>query len=689
MKEYNSSDLRNVAIVGQGKTGKTSLVEACLFSAGAVNRLGRVDEKTSVMDFDAEEMKRKLSISSSLAACEWKGYKLNFIDTPGYPDFVGEVKGAMQAADFSLLVLSAPAGIAAETEKLWNYAQQLALPRAIFINKMDREHADFAGILEELRVKFGRGVVPIQLPIGKEAAFQGVADLLKLHTKIQLNSEEVIEGAIPEYMEAEVEAARQQLIETIAEYNNELLEKYIEGQEITELEIAAALIEGIQAGKVFPVLCGAAYQNIGVKKLMNAIVEYMPTPYFKVSLGVDPESGDYIERKTEDAFSAQIFKTTVDPLVGRFSFIRILSGKMKGDSSYYNSTKASNERVGNLFTLQGKRQLGLSSACAGDIVVAAKLSSNTGDTLCDKAAAIRYEAIEYPKAMLSMAIRPKHKDDEDKIGIALNKQQEEDPSIHINKAKETKELLISGIGEVHLDIILEKLQRKFGVEASLAEPRIAYRETIRQKVKVEGKHKKQSGGHGQYGHVWLDIEPLAPGSGNQFTESIFGGSVPRQYIPAVEKGMQETLQNGILAGYPMVDVKVNLSDGSYHTVDSSEVAFKTAAAAAIRKGVLEANPVLLEPIYTMHVRVPEYYMGEVIGDLNAKRGRIMGMESNERGDGEIKAQIPLAEISRYATDLRSLTQGRGEFSLEFFQYEEVPAKKAESIISLYKEKLNE
>lgn len=689
MKEYNSSDLRNVAIVGQGKAGKTSLAEACLFSAGAVNRLGRVDEKTSVMDFDAEEMKRKLTISNSLAACEWKGYKLNFIDTPGYPDFVGEVKAALQAVDFSLFVLSAPSGIAAETEKIWHYAQQMALPRALFINKMDREHADFAGLLEELRVKFGRGVVPIQLPIGKEAAFQGVADLLKLHTKIQLNSEEVIEGTIPEYMEGEVEAARQQLIETIAEYNNELLEKYIEGQEITELEIEAALIEGIQAGKVFPVLCGSAYQNIGTKKLMNAMIEYMPTPYFKISLGVEPESGEYIERKTEDAFSAQIFKTTIDPLVGRFSFIRILSGKMKGDSTYYNSTKAINERVGNLFTLQGKRQLGISSVCAGDIVVAAKLASSTGDTLCEKMAAIRYEGIEYPTAMLTMAIRPKHKDDEDKIGVALNKQQEEDPSLRINKAKDTKELLISGLGELHLDIVLEKLQRKFGVEASLALPQIAYRETIRQKVRAEGKHKKQSGGHGQYGHVWLDIEPLVPGSGNQFTESIFGGSVPRQYIPAVEKGMQETLQNGVLAGYPMVDVKVNLTDGSYHTVDSSEVAFKTATALAIRKGVAEAKPVLLEPIYTIQVHVPAYYMGEVVGDLNAKRGRIMGMESNEKGEGEIKAQIPLAEISKYATDLRSLTQGRGEFSLAFLQYEEVPIKKAEAIIESNKGKVNE
>lgn len=690
MKEYGSANLRNIAVVGQGKSGKTTLLEACLFSAGALSRLGKVDDGTAALDFEAEEIKRKLSISSSLAACEWQGYKLNFIDTPGYPDFVGEVKGALQAADMALVVISAPAGIEVETEKVWQYAAAMNLPRAVYINKMDREHADFMGTVEELRVKFGSGVVPIQLPIGKEAAFQGVADLLKLHVKIVTVKDDVVEGGIPEYMEKEVAQARQQLIETVAEYNNELLEKYIEGQEISEVEVAAALIEGIQAGKIFPVLCGAGYQNIGVKKMMNAIVEYMPTPYFKVSLGVDPLTGDYVERKTEDAFSAQVFKTVVDPLLGRLSFLRIFSGGMKGDSSYYNAAKDSNERIGNIFTLQGKRQAGISRANAGDIVVAAKLAAtHTGDTLCDKTAPIRYEGIEYPPSMMTLAIEPKHKDDEDKIGVALAKQQEEDPTVHVVKDKETKDLLLSGIGELHLDIVLEKLQRKFGVEAVLHAPKIAFRETIRQKVRVEGRHKKQSGGHGQYGHVWLELEPLPAGTGNQFAESIFGGSVPRQYIPAVEKGTQETLQAGVLAGYPVVDVRVNLCDGSYHTVDSSEMAFKMATAMAIRKGVLEASPVLLEPIYDIHVCVPEYYMGDVVGDLNAKRGRIMGLESGEKQQGEIKARIPQAELYKYATDLRSLTQGRGSFTLTFARYEEVPLKKAEAIIEKAKNKKTE
>lgn len=687
MKEYSSANLRNIAVLGQGKAGKTTLLEACLFVSGAVNRMGRVDEGNSALDFKPEEVRRKMSISSSLAVCEWQGYKLNFIDTPGYPDFAGEVKGALSAADSALLVLSAPSGIEVETEKLWKYAQSVQLPRAIFINKMDREHADFYGIVEELRVKFGAGVVPIQLPVGKEAAFQGVVDLLKLHTKIVTSQEDIVEAEIPEYMEGEVEEARQRLIETVAEYNTELLEKYIEGQEITELEIAAALIEGIQAGKIFPVLCGSGYQNIGVRKLLHAVVEYMPTPYFKVSVGTDPATGDCLERKTEDPFSAQVFKTIVDPFSGRWSFIRILSGIMKADHSYYNAGKDSMERVGSFFTLQGKKQSALAVAQAGDIVVAAKLSSlATGDTLCDKNAPIVYEKIEYPVPMLAMAIRPKNKNDEDKIGVALGKQQEEDPTLRLVKEKETKELLIYGIGEVHLENIIEEMQRKFNVEAELSLPQIPYRETIRKKVKAEGKHKKQSGGHGQYGHVWLELEPTAPGSGNAFVETIFGGSVPKQYIPAVEKGVAETLQGGILAGYPVVDVKVNLTDGSYHTVDSSEMAFKTAAALAVRKAVMEAAPVLLEPVYTIFVYVPEYYMGDIIGDLNSRRARIIGMESGEDGKGEVKAQVPLGEIGKYATELRSLTQGRGTYSLAFAQYEEVPAKKADAIIELAKAK---
>ena len=681
MQEYKSTNLRNIAVVGHGKAGKTSLLEACLFNAGAAKRLGKVDDGTALPDYEPEEIKRKLSISSALAVCEWKDYKLNFIDTPGYPDFVGEVKGAMRAADSALIVLSAPSGIEVETEKVWHFAEESELPRAFFINKMDREHADFYSVMEELRVKFSKGVVPVQLPVGKEAAFQGVVDLLSLHVKIMTHDDETMVGDIPEYMNKEVEDARQKLIEAVAEFNNELLEKYLDGAEITETEVTAALIEGIQARRIFPVFCGSALQNIGIRKLMNDIVEYMPTPYFNVALGVNPANGDLIERKTEDAFSAQVFKTIVDPFVGRLSFMRIFSGDMKGDSSYYNVDKDIMERIGTLFTLQGKHQVNLHIAHAGDIVVAAKLTkTKTSDTLCDKNNPIRYEAIDYPASMLEMTIDARKKGDEDKVFAALSKQTEEDPTICIVKNKSTNETLVRGIGEVHLEVLIEKIQRKFGVEAVLREPMIAYRETIRKSIKVEGKHKKQSGGHGQYGHVMLEISPQPAGEGNAFTETVFGGSVPRQYIPAVEKGTVETLAGGIIAGYPVVDVKVNLYDGSYHSVDSSEMAFKTATAIALKKGVMEASPVLLEPICSITVLAPEYYMGDVMGKLNSKRARIMGMDTVGKDMSQVKAQIPTAELYRYATELRSLTQGRGSYSLVFSHYEQVPDKTAENII---------
>ncbi len=684
MKMYKSTNIRNVAVVGHGKTGKTSLLDACLFDTGAVKRLGSVEEGTSILDYEPEESKRGMTISAKLVACEWGEFKLNFLETPGYPDFVGDVKGALAAADSALILISATSGIEVETEKLWQYAEEAELPRAFFVNKMDREHANFKRVVDELRVRFGDGVVPVQVPIGKEAAFQGVADLLTLHMKIvpNRNEHEYIVAELPEYIRGEVEEARQQLIEAVAEFNNELMEKYIEGTEITEVEVAAALIEGIQAGKIFPVFCGSAKQNVGVKNLMNGIVEYLPTPYFKVSIGTSPADGEIKERKTEDPFSAQVFKTIVDPFVGRQSFIRILSGDMKGDATYYHVNKDEPERIGTLFTMQGKQQFNLAQAAAGDIVVTSKLQDvKTGDTLCDKADLIQYEAISYPEAMLEMAASASKKGEEDKVFSALAKQQEEDATLIICKNKETRETLLRGIGEVHLEILAEKLERKFGVQLKLTQPKVAYRETIRKSVKVQGKHKKQSGGHGQYGDVWLEISPQAAGEGNAFTESIFGGSVPRQYIPAVEKGTEETLADGVLAGYPVVDVKVNLYDGSYHAVDSSEAAFKTAAALAIKKGIMEARPILLEPIDKITVTAPEYYMGDVMGKLNSKRAQIMGVDSKGKDMSEIQARIPVAELFKFATDLRSLTQGRGSYSLEFSHYEPMPEKAAEKVIA--------
>ncbi|MCR5757511.1 MAG: elongation factor G [Selenomonas sp.] len=681
MKNYKSTNIRNIAVIGHGKTGKTSLLDACLFNTGVVKRLGSVEDGTSALDYDPEESKRKMTIGAKLVACEWRDFKLNFIDTPGYPDFVGDVKGAMVAADSALIVISASAGIKSGTENAFIYAEENELPRAFLINKMDREHADFDGVVEELRVRFGDGVVPVQIPIGKEAAFQGVVDLLSLHMKIVTHDNEVVKDEVPEYIQGDVEAARQKLIEAVAEFNNELLEKYIEGEEITEVEVAAAMIEGIQAGKIYPVFCTSAKQNIGIRQLMNDMVEYMPTPYFKVSIGMDPASGEIKERRTEDAFSAQVFKTTVDPFVGRQSFIRVLSGEMKGDANYFHVNKNDEERIGTLFTMQGKQQANLSQVAAGDIVVTTKLQQvRTGDTLCDKSDPIQYEGVEYPEPMLEMAVTAKKKGEEDKVFGALAKQQDEDPTLVVEKRQETRETLVRGIGEVHLEILAEQLQRKFGAEMVLSQPKVAYRETIRKSVQVQGRHKKQSGGHGQFGDVWLEISPQPAGEGNVFTETIFGGSVPRQYIPAVEKGTEETLAAGVMAGFPVVDVKVNLYDGSYHSVDSSEAAFKTAAAIAIRKGVMDASPILLEPLDTIRVITPEYYMGDVMGKLNSKRAHILGVDSKGKDMSEISALIPEAELYRFATDLRSLTQGRGSYTLEFARYEPVPEREAVKII---------
>lgn len=686
MKNYQSANIRNIVVAGHGKTGKTSLLEACLFNSGASKRLGTVEEHNGLLDFEEEELARGMTIGAKLAASEWRDYKLNFIDTPGFPDFVGEVKSAMTAADSALIVISASSGIKSGTESVWKYAEENELPRAFFINKMDKQHADFDSVVEELRVRFGTGVVPVQIPIGKEAAFQGVVDLLSLHMKIVTHDNEVVKDDVPEYLELEVEEARQQLIEAVAEFNNELLEKYIEGADITELEVAAALIEGIQAGKIFPVFCGSAKQNIGIKKLMNGIVEYMPTPYFKVSVGMN-DKDELVERRTEDPFAAQVFKTVVDPFIGRQSFIRVLAGELKCDKNYYHPNASDDTRIGTLFTMQGKQQEKLAKVEAGDIVVTTKLADvKTGDTLCAREAPITFDFTTMPEPMLVMAATAAKKGDEDKVFGALAKEQEAELTIKVEKNAETRETLVRGIGEVHLDILKEKLKRKFGVDLVLAKPRVAYRETIRKSVQVQGRYKKQSGGHGQYGDVWLEISPREAGSGNEFTETIFGGSVPRQYIPAVEKGTEETLAAGVLAGYPVVDVKVNLYDGSYHAVDSSEASFKSATAIAIKKGVMDAEPLLLEPIDTIRVLTPEYYMGDVMGRLNSKRAHILGVDSKGKDMSEIAAIIPEAELYQFATELRSLTQGRGEFSLEFNRYEPVPERNAEAIIEAAKSK---
>lgn len=692
MKEYKSDQLRNVGIVAHGGAGKTSLTEAMLFNSGAVSRLGRVDDGSATTDFEAEEIKRKVTISTALAPCEWHNHKINFVDTPGYADFVAEVKGALRAVDSALIVLCAAAGVEVETEKVWNYAAELGLPRISFVNKMDRENADFYSVIEQMKEKFGSGVVPVQLPIGVEDSFTGIVDVLKMKAYVSpKNIKEFTETDIPADMLEKCEDARMALIEAAVEGNDDLLAKYLEGEELSDDEVRTGLLAAIAQAKVFPVLCGSAVKNIGIPQALDFTIKYLPAPGTSSAIGHDPGTQDPIIRTASDPFSAIVFKTTADPFVGRLSYIRLFSGSMKPDSTLYNATKGKSERIGAIFTLRGKQQVPLSAVHAGDIAVVAKLQETaTGDSLSDKDKPIIFEPIAYPKPMFTRAIEAKNKGDEDKIGQALARLMDEDPTFKVRKDVETRQLLISGMGELHLDILSERMKRKFGVETLLANPKVPYRETIRGSAKVEGKHKKQSGGHGQYGHVWLQIDPLAPGASFEFVDSIFGGAVPRQYIPAVEKGVRDALAGGLLAGYPMVDIKVTLTDGSYHTVDSSEMAFKIASAMALRKGVLQAKPVLLEPIYSVEVIVPESYMGDVIGDLNTKRGRIQGMEPIGGGLGRVKAQVPLAEMFRYSIDLRSITQGRGSFNMSFSHYEDVPPRIAESIIaSAKKDKVEE
>ncbi|MBR4642778.1 MAG: elongation factor G [Selenomonadaceae bacterium] len=690
MKDYKSESIRNVAFCGHGRSGKTTLLEAALFNSGATTRLGNVDLGTSVLDFEPEETKRKMSISASLAAVEWKNFKINALDVPGFPDFVAEMHGALAAADSAVIVVSASAGVEVETEKAWALAESLNLPRAFFVTKMDREHADFEKVLTDLRNKFGNSVVPVQVPVGKEDSFKGVVDLLKVFSKVKADDEQIDAAEV----EDEVEDKRLEMLDTVAEFNDDLMEKYLEGdvEDLDEKEISEALAAGFAEAKVFPVFVGSALKNIGVKKFLNSLVEFFPAPDSKNYTGINPKTDELVERKISEPFSGQIFKTMVDPFVGRMSYVRVFSGDMKGDATYqlFGANSEGQERLSGLFTMQGKKQIPVDVAHAGDIVVTSKLANaKTGDTLCDKAAPIKYERIKYPEPMLAMAVTSEKKGEEDKVFGAITRQQDEDPTIMLVKNAETKQTILKGVGEVHLDILSDKIQRKFGVKMVLGEPRVAYRETIRKNVEVQGKHKKQSGGHGQYGDVWLKIGPNKDANpevnnGNVWTESIFGGSVPRQYFPAVEKGTQETLAEGVIAGYPVVNVSVNLFDGSYHAVDSSEAAFKMATSIAIKKGILSADPILLEPIDEITVLTPENYMGDIIGKLNSKRGKILGMDPKGKGMTEVKALIPSSELYKYATDLRSQTQGRASYSLKFSHYDPMPDKLAEKIIEEHK-----
>lgn len=690
MKTYQTKDIRNVVLISHGGAGKTSLAEALLYTSGATNRLGKVDNGTTITDFDPDEIKRQMSINTALAPVEWQDTKINILDTPGYFDFVGEVQAALRVADSAVVVVCAASGVEVGTEKVWELAEDYRLPRLMVINKMDRENANFREALRQAREHFGMGVIPLQVPLGQENSFRGVIDLIKMKAlTFSEDGMKVIENDIPDELSQEVEKYREMMIESIAETDDEMLMKYLEGEPLTDEEIKAGLKKGTFEGKIVPVLCAAFTHNIGSQTLLDIINDCLPSPAdageVKGFVPGSEEEETVREISVEEPVSALVFKTLADPYVGRINFFKIMSGKVTSDSQLYNSNKNKTERLGQIFLMRGKNPISLTEAAAGDIAAVAKLSETaTGDTLCEKANPIIFEPITFPKPIISYAVKAKSKGEEEKVFAGLSRFLDEDPTLKVEKKMDTRQTLLWGIGELHLEIVCNRLAKKFGVEVELDTPKIPYKETIRSSVKVEGKHKKQSGGRGQYGHVWLELEPLTKGEEFEFEDKIFGGAVPKQYIPAVEKGIREAMEQGILAKNPVVGVKVTIYDGSFHTVDSSEMAFKIAASMAFKKGMEQAHPVLLEPIMDVEITIPEAYMGDIMGDINSKRGRILGTEAS--GDKQIiKAQAPMSEMFRYSIDLRSMTQGRGYFTMEFNRYEEVPEHIAQKIIEAAEE----
>lgn len=682
MKNYSVEKIRNVGLFSHGGHGKTTLAEAMLFDAGAINRLGRVDDGTTTSDYDPEEIRRHISVQLSLLPLEWSDTKINLIDSPGYADFQGEVLEAMRVVDGAIVLFEAVSGVEVGAERSWKYATNRNLPRMIVIGKMDRENADFNRALEQIVDRFGQRAVPIQIPIGSQEAFSGVVDLvaMKAYTGPDLKEE-----AIPDALRTAAEAAREKLIEAAAEGDDELLTKYLDGSELSEDEIRHGLRQGVMAGSVFPVLCTAALQNKAVRPILDAVVNYFPSPAERGSVSATDATGSKkLElRATADApLAALIFKSTADPYVGKLSYFRVFSGVLHSDSHVWNASRGHEERLGQLFVIHGKSQEAVTQLGPGDLGAVAKLQdAGINDTLSSREQPTLLEPIQFPEPLFTMAVQPKTKADLDKLGTALARLVEEDPTIRVHKDPDTGETLMEGLGESHIDIAAERMHRKFGVEVVLSLPKVPFKETVQGTAKAEYKHKKQTGGHGQYGHVFLEIEPLARGTGFEFAERVVGGVVPKNYIPAVEKGVREALPEGNLAGYPVVDVKVTLFDGSYHPVDSSEIAFKIAAAQAFKKCIDQAKPVLLEPVVDLTVTVPEQYVGDVMGDLNTRRARVLGMFPQDDGLSVIQAQAPLAEVQRYATDLRSLTQGRGVYSAKIASYEEVPAHVAQSIIA--------
>ena len=686
MKTYTVDSIRNVGLFSHGGAGKTSLTEAMAFLTHATTRLGRVEEGNTISDWDPDEIKRGISISTSLVPVEWRDHKINLLDAPGYADFVGEIRGAMRVADLALILLDASAGVEVGTEQVWDTAATTGLPRALVINKMDRENANFENSLSAAQTTFGSAVVPVQLPIGAEKSFNGFIDLLSRQAYQFGDGKDgsVTPIDIPADLADAVETHRTTLVERICENDEELMMRYLEDDEISVDELRQGLKAGIADGSIVPVFVTAATALKGVTFLLDAIVDCFPSPNSAVAN--DADGNDVTLTPDPDGpLAALVFKTVADPYVGKLSYFRVFSGRVTSDSHVLNTSKGQDERVGQLYVMRGKEQIGVSEIVAGDIGAVAKLQvTGTGDTLSDAQRRFTLPGITFPHPAFSAAVSPKTKSDLDKMGTAIQRLIEEDPTLQVSRDARTGETIISGLGESHVQIALDRMARKFGVNVELGLPQVAYRETISVPVRgVEYKHKKQTGGHGQYGHVFLDLEPL-PDADFEFAEQIVGGVVPKQFIPAVEKGVREAMEEGLLAGYPMVNIKVTLTDGSYHSVDSSEMAFKIAAAQAFKKAAQQAKPILLEPVMHLRVTVPESYMGDVMSDLNGKRAQLQGMTPGENGMTTIEAMVPAAEIQRYATDLRSITQGRGSFTVEFSHYQPVPPHLTEQIVAAAK-----
>ena len=674
MPKFTTERIRNLALLSHSGAGKTILAEAMLNTTGVSTRMGTVEDGTTVSDYEPEEHKRNTSVNTAILNVPWNGHKLNVIDTPGYADYRGEVVSGIRVADAAVILVAAQAGIEVGTRQMWNLADERDLPRIVYISKLDRENADFGGVVAALQEKFGRHLVPVHLPIGSEASLAGVINVLDPNSDV------------PAEYESEFEEARERLIEAIAEIDDDLATKYLEGEEITQEEMLGGVKQGLIEGTLVPILAGSPLKGIGVTEFMDFAAAYLPSPADSPAVSARVPGSDEtseIECDNYGPLAALVFKTAADPFVGKLSYFRVYSGTFQSDSQLQNANRGEGERIGQVFEIRGREQDAVPELAAGDIGAVTKLNSVlTGDTISSRERPLILGGVEFPSPVYMMAVYPKTKADVDKMTSSLSRIVEEDPSVVLTRQPDTNEMIMGGLGDTHLDVALEKMQRKFGVEMVLDIPRVPYKETISGRARVEYRHKKQTGGHGQFGHVWIEVEPLPRGTGFEFNNTIVGGSVPREYIPSVEKGVRGALSDGVVAGFPVVDMKATLVDGSFHTVDSSGVSFEIAGGHATTKGLQQAKPVILEPIMSVEISVPDEFTGDIIGDLNSRRGRIQGMAPNGDGTTTVQVEAPQSEMLTYATELRSQTQGQGGFTMEFDHFEEVPSHMVDRVVQV-------